>query len=64
MNRLAVMLLIIVQTARNPTPTTAAALTSKAHKPLTLMPHSVRMSNTVMSHNRAVMERAMVTRVS
>jgi hypothetical protein len=34
-NRLAVMLLTIVQTARKPTPITAAALISKAQMPLT-----------------------------
>ena len=42
MNRLAVTLLIVVQTARNPTPITVAALTSKAHKPPTLTPQRGR----------------------
>ena len=49
MNRLAVALLIIAQTAKNPTPIIVAALSSKVHNPLTLTPQRLRMSSAAIS---------------
>ena len=44
MNRLAVALLIIAQTAKNPTPIIVTPLTSKVHNPPTLTPQRLRIS--------------------
>ena len=49
MNRLAVALLIIAQTAKNPTPIIVAALSSKVHNPLTLTPQRLRISSAANS---------------
>jgi hypothetical protein len=47
----------MVQTARKPTPITAATLTSEAHKPLTLMPQNPsRMKATGCTEHDPVME--------
>ena len=39
MNRFAVTLLIIAQTAKKPTPMIVAVVTSNVHSPLTFTPH-------------------------
>ena len=49
--KLAVMLLTIVQTARNPTPITATMLTRKVHSPDTLRPQTSRISRPAQSHS-------------
>ncbi len=49
MNKFAVALLIIAQTAKKPAPMIVAVVTSSVHSPLTLTPHRLRMSSAAIS---------------